>query len=351
MTAPARLGLFGVGLIGLRHIEIAAGEPTCTIVAAADPEPSARAATEAAGARYYGDYRELLERESLDGVIVATPNSTHVPVGLDCVRAGLPMLMEKPLADTVESGFELVRAARDAGVALAVGHHRRFDPTIERAVEMIRDGAIGKLVALHVIWSLRKHDTYFDVEWRTTRPGGGPALINLIHDLDLMRHFGGEMTRVYAELGSEVRGLEVEDVIAATMRFESGALASIVATDVAPSPWGWELGSGENPLIVPTGRNCFRLLGTEGSLSLPRLELWRHDDQQTGSWREPIHMHSEPFGPRTALARQLAHFCAVVRGEEEPRISGEDGLATLAAVEAVTRSGKSASAEVPQAVL
>ena len=338
---PVRLALFGVGLIGLRHIEIAAAEEQCSIVAAADPQESARDAVERSGAKFYLDYQQLLAEELLDGVIVATPNSTHAPVGIAIAQAGLPMLMEKPFTDTVAAGEALLAAAQSAGVAIAVGHHRRFDPSVQLAHKMLTQGVLGQLTAMHFLWSTRKHASYFDAQWRTQRPGGGPILINLIHDIDLMRHFGGEVTRIYAELGHDARGFEVEDVIAATVRFASGAIGSIVASDASPSPWSWELGSGENPLMPATGRNCYRLMGTQGSLALPRLELWRHADIEHGSWREAIAMVEHNVGPRHALSQQLKQFIRVVRGLEEPRVSGADGLATLVTTAAVTRSGES----------
>ena len=158
---------------------------------------------------------------------------------------------------------------------------------------------------------------------------GGPVLINLIHDVDLLRHLCGDVARVYAEGGSRLRGHEVEDTVAITLRFTSGAIGTILASDAAPSPWGWELGTGENPLIPPTGRNCYRFLGTEGALALPRLELWRPDADGPAHWYEAIRPRTLPAGPRAALKRQLRHFCGVVRGEHEPRVSGEDGLGTL----------------------
>ena len=155
-------------------------------------------------------------------------------------------------------------------------------------------------------------------------------LINLIHDVDLLRHLCGDVARVYAEGGSRLRGHEVEDTVAITLRFTSGAIGTILASDATPSPWGWELGTGENPLIPPTGRNCCRFLGTEGAFALPRLELWRHDAGGPAHWYEAIRPRTlPPAGPRAALKRQLRHFCGVVRGEHEPRVSGEDGLRTL----------------------
>ena len=135
-----------------------------------------------------------------------------------------------------------------------------------------------------------------------------------------------------------LRGHEVEDTVAVTLRFTNGAVGTILACDAAPSPWSWELGTGENPLIPPTGRNCFRLVGTEGALALPRLELWRHDEGVPASWHEAIRVRTLTAGPRAALKDQLRHFCGVVRGEHAPRVSGHDGLQTLRTTLAIIES-------------
>ena len=326
---PLRLALFGAGGIGTRHLELACEVRECRIVAVADPRNAVAAFAERHGVRFHRDYRELLAREPLDGAIVATPTGTHAEVGIACVERRLPVLMEKPVAGTLASGQALVDAAAAHGAALAVGHHRRFDPAIEVAREAIESGCIGRLVAVDCLWAMRKHAAYYEKDWRCRRPGGGPVLINLIHDVDLLRHLCGDVTRVYVEGGSRLRGHEVEETVAMTLRFTSGATGTVLASDAAPSPWGWELGTGENPLIPPTGRNCYRLLGTEGALALPRLELWRHEDGVPANWRETIRPRTLAAGPRAALKSQLRHFCGVVRGEHEPRVPGEDGLRTL----------------------
>ena len=313
----------------MRHLELAHAEPECEIVAVADPTETAAAAAERHRARHYRDFGELLARERLDAAIVATPNDTHAPIGIACAEHRLPVLVEKPITDTVASGRALLDAIARHDVPLAVGHHRRFDPAIAIAREVIESGGIGRLVAVECLWAMRKHDAYFDTQWRRTRPGGGTALINLIHDVDLLRHLCGDIARVYAEGGAQMRGLGVEDTVAITLRFTNGAVGTLLASDAAPSPWGWELGTGENPLIPPTGRNCYRFLGTEGSLALPRLELWRHDDGVPASWRESIRARTLAAGPRSALKDQLRHFCGVVRGAHAPLVSGEDGLRTL----------------------
>ena len=329
MTDPVRLALFGAGGIGVRHLDLAGEEPECEIVAVADPLDAAAAVVERHRARFYRDYRELLACERIDGAIVATPNDSHAEVGIACAECRLPVLMEKPITDTLVSGRALLDAVAVHGVPLAVGHHRRFDPVIGIARDAIEGGEIGRLAAVECLWAMRKHDAYYDADWRRTRPGGGPALINLIHDVDLLRHLCGDVLRVYAEGGSGLRGHEVEDTVAVTLRFINGVVGTILASDTTPSPWGWELGTGENSLIPPTGHNCYRFIGTEGSLALPRLDLWRHDDGGAMSWHEAIHVRTLAAGSRAALKDQLRHFCGIVRGEHTPRVSGDDGLRTL----------------------
>ena len=338
MGDPVRLALFGAGGIGARHLALAGEEPGCEIVAVADPLEAAAAVAERYGARFYRDHRELLARERLDGAIVATPNDRHAEVGIACAERGVPVLMEKPITDTLASGRALLDAVEKHAVPFAVGHHRRFDPAIAVAHDAIAGGRIGRLAAVECLWAMRKHDAYYEVDWRRIRPGGGPALINLIHDVDLLRHLCGDVARVYAEGGSDLRGHEVEDTAAVTLRFTNGAVGTILACDAAPSPWGWELGTGENPLIPPTGRNCYRLVGTEGALALPRLELWRHDDGVPASWYEAMRVRTLTAGPRAALKDQLRHFCGVVRGEHAPRVSGDDGLQTLRTTLAIIES-------------
>jgi len=338
MMEPLRLALFGAGNIGARHLSLARDEPGCEITAVADPFAAAADLAKRHGARWYSNARELLNTESLDGAIIATPNDLHASVGIACAEHGLPVLMEKPITDTIEAGEALLQAASRHGTTIAVGHHRRFDPTIESAHQVLREGRIGRLAAVECLWSLRKHDSYYEPAWRRDRPSGGPVLINLIHDIDLLRYLCGDIVRVYAEGSGKLRGNEVEDTVAISVRFQSGALGTILASDAAPSPWGWELGSGENPEVPATGNNCYRFLGTEGSLALPRMELWRHDKSTPVNWHQPIHMQTIETGPRSALKDQLSHFCGVLRGEHPPRVSGEDGLATLRTALAILAS-------------
>jgi predicted dehydrogenase len=346
--APVRI--IGGGLIGSRLGRLMAAEDRCELVAVADPAPAGVDLAAELGVAWFADYEEMLGAVAPDGVVVATPNQMHLPAAVACAAHGAHILMEKPIAHSVAAGRELVGVVRGAGVGMTVGQHRRFDPAAEAAKQIIDGGEIGDLLAVSATWAVRKPTSYFDTAWRREK-GGGVVLINLIHDMDMLRHLCGEIATVHGELGHGARGFEVEDTAALVIRFKSGALATVMISDAAPSPWGWEMATGENPGIPATGQNCYRFMGTRGSLDFPNIELWRHGEGDAGDWSHAIHGSRRRLPPRAALADQLKHFLRLVRGEEPPRISGEDGLASLAATEAVLRSHQTGGPVAPEFTL
>jgi len=337
--SPVRLALIGVGTIGSRHLRLMQNEPDCKIVAVADPVHDAKKQAEEVGVPYFADYAEMLSIVRPAGAIVATPNELHTPVGTACAEHGIHILMEKPVAHSVAAAQQLVDAVRSADVSMTVGHHRRFDPAVVAAETILSAGEIGKLVAVSGLWALRKQDSYYNVDWRRG-PSGGPILINLIHDIDMLRYLCGEIDFVFAQTSSDVRGFAVEDTCAILFKFRCGVLATMTASDATPSPWGWEQATGDNPVVPQTGKGCYRFLGTAGSLEFPSMELWRHTADGIGDQRNDILPEQRPQGERSAFVEQLRHFCELVRGNVAPKVSGEDALATLAATTAVIESAK-----------
>lgn len=332
-----RLAVVGIGLIGIRHAELIHATATTELAGIADPSDAGAREAQRLGVPRYADYRDMLDRERPEGVIVAAPNQLHLSVGLACVERGVPALIEKPLADTLDAGAELVLAGEAKGVPLLVGHHRRYNPMVEATREILARGKLGRLVAVNAMWSVRKPDGYFDAAWRRAA-GGGPILINMIHDIDCLRHFCGEIVEVQAFGSSAVRGFEVEDTAVVALRFASGALATVTLTDAAPSPWGWEAGSADNPGIAASGQNCYRFLGTDAALDFPNLTLWRGAGAEPAGWGDPLTATSLAWANHEALPRQLEHFVNVIAGTEAPRVSGREGLATLAATLAVKQA-------------
>ena len=344
-----RLAIIGLGVIGKRHAERATKEPMCDVVAVADIDPAVEADAKALGATFYADYEALAARERIDGVIIATPNHLHTPVGVTFAELGVHLLVEKPIAETVERAERLIEVAERHRVRVLVGHHRRHNPVVRAAREIVRGGGIGRLTAVSLMWTLLKPDDYYHVPWRTG-PGGGPILINLIHDIDNLRHICGEIESVYAETSAAARNFDAEDTGALVLRFEGGALGTAVVSDATPSPWSWEMAVGDNPDIIHVGENCTHFFGSEAALAFPGLEIWRYGDAKKRGWSHPLERVDTSIGQVDAIAEQLKHFCRVIRGEEAPRITATDATRTLAATLAVHEAARSGRPVKPQHV-
>ncbi len=336
-----RLAIIGSGLIGKKHAEIAKHLHECTLVAVCDINKTAKQTAEEFGAKFYTDYQEMLEKEDLDGVIIAVPTDLHVPVGIICAQKGLHLLVEKPIAASVSDAESLIAAVRQNNIRLLVGHYRRFNPLVEMTRKIIRGGEIGKLVGVTILWTLLKPSEYFQASWRKSQ-GGGPILINLIHDIDNIRYICGEIIRVYAEMSNVVRKFPVEDSVSVALRFEDGAIGSILVSDCVPSMWSYEATTGENAHFFhnPNPENCYYFFGTKASFVFPCLKKVFYPRHAQSGWQYPVSTEEVEIVRSDPYQEQLKHFCHVVQGIENPRITGEDAKKTLEAALAIHKSGE-----------
>jgi predicted dehydrogenase len=137
-----------------------------------------------------------------------------------------------------------------------------------------------------------------------------------------------------------VRGHEVEDSACITLTFKSGALGSIVASDAAPSPWSYETTTFENPDYHHVHENCCFFFGSRRSLVFPTMEMWSYENDEAAGWQHPLRRETLVVERNDPLIAQLRNFCQVIRREVKPLVSGEDGLATLAATLAILESAE-----------
>jgi predicted dehydrogenase len=327
-------------MIGREHIARVRANSRSEVAAIADPSPAAAELARDLGIEHYATTDALLMARRPDGAIVATPNNTHAVVAGTLLRAGVPVLVEKPIAGTLADGCELVCAAESTRVPVLVGHHRRHSPSIQAAQACIAAGTLGRIVAVNATTLFYKPAGYFDVAWRRRcSDGGGPILINMVHDIDSLRAIAGEITAVQAIASSAVRGFEVEDTAAVILEFANGAVGSLVLSDTAVAPRSWEQTSGENPLYFRAeAQDCLFIAGTHGSLAIPTMRLWRQDGER--SWTQPLISEQIPVESADPLSRQLDHFCDVIEGRATPLVSASDGLCTLAATLAVGEAAR-----------
>jgi predicted dehydrogenase len=335
-TQPrVRIGLVGTGFIGKRHIGFLHSQPVFDLVGAADPASGAAGYLAARGVPHFNDYKRMIAEMRPDGVIVATPNALHEEVAIACIEQKIPVLVEKPIADKLESAIRIATAAEAADVPVLVGHHRRHNPLMRAARTFLQENRLGRIVSVAALDLRRKPDAYYEAPWRR-EPGGGPMLINGIHDIDCLRWLCGEIETVYAVTSNATRRFAVEDTAAVTIRFASGAIGNLTLSDAVQAPWAWEIVSGEEPEYPRAAEECYYICGTEGALAIPSLTHWRNE--RGGGRADPFNRNNLFYVPADPWVEELLHFARVIRREEPPLLDARDGALTLAAALAVARS-------------
>jgi predicted dehydrogenase len=184
-----------------------------------------------------------------------------------------------------------------------------------------------------------KPDSYFsDAPWRRD-VGGGPILINMIHEVHNLRMLCGDIVAVQAFKSNATRGFAVEDTVAMNLRFANGALGTFMLSDTAASARSWEQTSQENKAYASyDDEDCYVISGTRGSLSVPTMRLKTYARDEDRSWMKPFDIGSVDMLREDPLARQIDHLCDVVQGKAEPLVTARDGLNNLRVTEAIAQA-------------
>ncbi|MDD6651889.1 MAG: Gfo/Idh/MocA family oxidoreductase [Eggerthellales bacterium] len=336
------MGRFNLAVLGLNQGAKAARDAIQSedfvLAAVAGFGAQAESVADELGVPLYADYVDLLQKVDLDAVVIALPNNLHWPAVRAALDAGIRnILLEKPIADTVEDARKIIDACEEEGAKLLIGHQRRSSATMLFLKKFIQDGNLGDIVGLQVSATYAKPDSYYDVAWHTTT---GPLLINAIHDVDDIHYVTGmHVKRVYAASRNSIRHGKIEDSCSVLFEFEEGPTCSYFLSDGTPAPWGYDLAAQEMHFInCRPGENSMRVFGTKGSFGLPNMDFYYYDEDHYG-WTEPMQKkHFEVGRPDPATAT-LAHFADLCAGRETvPRCTGEEGLATLKVVQAILES-------------
>jgi len=294
-----RVGVVGVGMMGQHHARVyseLAKEGKVELVGVADANfERAKEIARKFGTIPYADYRELV-KENLDAVSIVVPTSLHRVVALEFINSGTSVLVEKPIADTIENAQMIIEAAEDAEVILMVGHIERFNPAVLRLKELISRGELGKLVTI----SAKR------VGPMATRIRDVGIIIDLsVHDIDVISYLFGESVRtVYARAGNVVHPAGVEDHALITLGFDEG-------TGIVETNW-----------LTPHKTRTLTVVGTGGIAYLDyinqTLRLYNHE------WiREAKIEKKEP------LRNELEHFVKCVEHGKTPIVDGRAGLHAL----------------------
>lgn len=328
--------------MGKQHIKAISKCPDAQLCCIIDPNLGAEVLAESQGVPWYNDLLLSIDEVDPDAIIIASPNQLHEQHACESIAQNIPVLIEKPIANSSQSAKRIIVTAEKHGVPVLVGHHRRHSTVTATIKKQIEEGLVGKIIAVQGTCWLFKPEDYFAEEWRT-QTGAGPLAINLIHDIDLFCHLVGKVVAVSAISSSRNRGFEIEDTAILLLEFENGALGTLSVSDTIVAPWSWELTSGENEAYPRTDQFCYTIGGTHGSLAAPGNTYWWNPDQR--GWWEDIKSKRIESRLENPLDQQIQHFCNVVNGREKPLVSGQDGLIALEILEAIYRSATSGQKE------
>jgi len=312
---PVRIGLAGLGAMGRNHLRILSSRPDVRVAAIADPvDVVLAAASDQTGAQPFAEPLAMIAEAELDAVVIAAPTTAHVPLALAAIDRGIAILVEKPLAATVEEGMRIVAAARERGIPVQVGHVERFNPAVLELGRLIGAGWLSSVYAI-----------------ASRRAGPFPARIRDVgvtvdlatHDVDILSWIAGERpTRVYGETAQRIHA-DHEDLLFGLLHFPSGATGML---DV-----NW---------LTPAKRRQLVVTGEEGMFELDyltqRLTFTRATDTTNprliGGYAPTFEgeMVELPVASAEPLAAELDAFLAVIRDGGRPIVDAEDGLWAVA---------------------
>jgi len=299
-----RVGVIGAGAMGQHHVRIYSEMENVELVGISDvSDARVKELSEKYDTKGFTDYNELLA-EGLDAVSIVVPTTLHMPVGLDVIASGANLLVEKPIADSLENAEKLTRAADDACVKLMVGHIERFNPAVTKLKEIIDSGLLGKIVSI----SARRVGPY------NPRIRDVGVILDIgVHDIDVISYlYSKRVNEVYSIAGADIHSFEDHAVI--VLRYDH-EFSGIVETN-------W---------LTPHKVRNLTVIGVSGVAYLDYIDqtVELHD----GEWiRKAKVEKAEP------LKRELEHFIDSISNGTKPVTSGEDGIHVLEVAMAAIKS-------------
>lgn len=323
-----RTAVIGVGAIGRNHARVYNEVEASELVAVAD---AVAATAERVGEQFrvpaYADYREMLANEQLDAVTVAVPTTLHQQVALDVIATGVNILVEKPIAATVEQGQAMIAAAEARGVVFTIGHIERFNPAIVEMKRRLDAGDLGRVFQIHA-----------------RRLGPFPARVQdvgvvidlAIHDFDIMRYLtGSEAVRVYAETARRIHTGH-EDLLSGLVRFENDVIGVLDINWLTPTKIRELMVTGEKGMYLAN--------------YITQDLYYYENDYAHSNWDALRAISGVSEGAMTRfkverkepLRNEIESFLRAITEGTPPVVSGADGLAALAVVQQIVDAGKEA---------
>jgi len=321
-----KTAVIGVGSMGVNHARVNWEMPNVDLVGIADfNHETAQNVAAKYGTKAFYSHETLLDETQPEAVTLAVPTIYHHKIALDIIDRGIPLLIEKPIAFTIEEGQDVIQAAKANNVKLMIGHIERFNPAITMLKNLIADGELGRIFQM---------DAHRQGPFPARIADVGVVVDLAVHDLDVMRFVSqSEIIRVYAETEKHIHS-KYEDLLTGLLRFKDGIIGTLTIN--------W---------LTPTKIRDFIVTGERGLFRCDYLtqDLFFYENpESTGSeWENLRHLRGVREGKMVRYvvakreplrAEQEAFIKAILEGSPVP-VSGEDGLKALELAKTIVTSG------------
>jgi len=284
--------------------------------------------------KLYQSYKEMINNEKIDVVTIATESGYHPQIAIDCLNAGIHVIVEKPMALSTNDADRMIETAIKNNKKLCVCHQNRFNKPIQMLRKAVENGRFGKLIngTARILWN-RNMDYYRQAPWRGTwKLDGGTLMNQCIHDIDLLQWMmGGEVDTVYAQCDTFIRDIEAEDFGVIVIRFKNGAIGLVEGTACV------------YPKNLEETLSIFGEKGTAciGGIAVNKIEVWRFEDGLDNEDEIIKNQEDDPdtvygFG-HTPLFRDMINS---IKENRDPLVSGESGKKAMEIILAAYKSRK-----------
>ncbi|MBC2580243.1 Gfo/Idh/MocA family protein [Clostridium sp. DJ247] len=337
-----KFAIIGCGRISYKHVEAlifnkeeAVLVATCDVVkelAEKKKEEYVTKLGENVDIAVYTDYKEMLDKEDIDVVTIATESGYHPEIAIYCMNKMKHVIVEKPMALSIEDADRMIECAKENNVKICVSHQNRFNKPIKQLRTTVEENRFGRLIngTARILWN-RNMGYYEQAPWRGTwRLDGGTLMNQCIHNIDLLQWMmGGEVDTVYAQCDTFIRDIEAEDFGAIVIRFKNGAIGIVEGTAcVYPKNLEETLS-----IFGESGTVCI------GGLAVNKIETWKFADNKDSEDEILKAQEEDPdsvygFG-HTPLFKDMID---AVNDNREPLVNGEEGKKGMAIILAAYKS-------------
>jgi predicted dehydrogenase len=288
-------------------------------------------------AKTYDDYAEVMKDSNVDAVDICLPHSMHAQVALAAINAGKHVLLEKPMATSIQEAERLVSASREKGVKLMIAENTRFVAAYELARKLVEQEKIGRVTLARTIIegpgipALSKAEAV-PYSWRSKASEAAGAIFDAgVHSFYLLRWMIGEIKSVYAATTRLFEDLPAgaDDNAVGTLKFVDGAVGGFAISFTTFCPWTerLELHGTKGVIIVDMlSERPIHVLSSEGRSEDPAKWWSRYGDV---SWEEPFFRHSAAEWKTMSMKKEIEHFVSCIREDKQPLVSGEDGKRSI----------------------